>query len=58
MGLPGGAAAGVEDAASTGMSPRPGRAWRVVLFFLYFLGLAFAVSSSSTGATPTPDGST
>lgn len=43
MGLPGGAAAGVEDAASTGLSPRPGKAWRVVLFFLYFLGFAFAV---------------
>jgi hypothetical protein len=43
MSLSGGSAASAGDKASTDLPPRPGKVGRVLLFFLYFFGFAFAV---------------
>jgi hypothetical protein len=43
MSLPGDGAASADDEASTGLPPQPGRAGRVLLFFLYLFGFAFSV---------------
>lgn len=43
MALAGGGNAGVDGEGSAGLPPRPGKAGRVLLFFLYFFGFAFAV---------------
>ncbi|MGD9845720.1 MAG: hypothetical protein AB7U47_10075, partial [Variibacter sp.] len=43
MELSGGGAASAGDKALTGPPPRPGKAPRVLLFFLYFFGLVIAV---------------
>lgn len=43
MSLPGDGGARAGDIASADLSPRPGKAGRVLLFFLYFFGFAFAV---------------
>ncbi|MDN5926990.1 MAG: hypothetical protein L0I29_07955 [Hyphomicrobiales bacterium] len=42
MGLSG-VAAGVDDEGSADLPPRPGKAWRVLIFFLYFFGFVIAV---------------
>jgi len=43
MGLRGGVAAGADDGATAGPPPRPRKAGRVVLFFLYFFVFVFAL---------------
>ncbi|ODT29590.1 MAG: hypothetical protein ABS35_08190 [Kaistia sp. SCN 65-12] len=43
MNLPGGAIAGTDDKAAAGLPPRPRKAGRVALFFLYFFGFVFAL---------------
>lgn len=40
MSLPGGTHAGADDNGSTTLPPRPGKAARVLLFFVYFFGFA------------------
>lgn len=43
MNLPGGVIAGTDDKAAAGLPPRPRKAGRVALFFLYFFGFVFAL---------------
>lgn len=43
MSLPDGIAAGAGDDGSANLPPRPGKAVRVLLFFLYFFGFVIAV---------------
>jgi hypothetical protein len=43
MNLPGGGAAGVDDKGATGLPPRPRKAVRVLLFFVYFFGFAVGI---------------
>jgi hypothetical protein len=43
MDLPGGGIVRADDRASTGLPPRPGKAWRVLLFFVLFFGFVFAI---------------
>jgi hypothetical protein len=43
MSSPGDVAAGADGEGSTGLPPRPGKAVRVLLFFIYFFGFAVAV---------------
>jgi hypothetical protein len=43
MSLPEGRAAAADEEDSTGLPPRPGKAVRVLLFFIYFFGFAVAV---------------
>jgi len=43
MAVPGSAAAGADDEGPAGAPPRPGKAGRVVLFFLFFFVFVFAL---------------
>ena len=43
MSLPGGGTVGTSDETSTGQAPRPGKAGRVLLFFLFFFGFVFVI---------------
>jgi hypothetical protein len=43
MGLSGGVVAGADDEGSADLPPRPGKAWRVLVFFLFFFGFVIAI---------------
>ena len=49
MGLPGGGIVSGDGRASTSLPPRPGKAGRVLLFFLFFFGFVFAIPFLTVG---------